>query len=90
MNETILTNMEKQALLETLDADPEWAFEVSNRLLKRKEKAETFREWLGINGLAKASGNLAEAQQRTEEQGQALTQRKETLGSRIAVSGEGV
>ncbi|MBM3239658.1 hypothetical protein FJZ31_25505 [Candidatus Poribacteria bacterium] len=83
MNETILTNMEKQVFLETLDADPEWAFEVLNRLLKRKEKAETFREWLGINELARAIQDLAEAQQRTEEQVQALTQRVDMLASRV-------
>jgi len=83
MDETILTNMEKQAFLETLDADPEWAFEVLNRLLKRKERAETFREWLGINELARAIQDLAEAQQRTEEQVQALTQRFDVLASRV-------
>ncbi|MFH0958961.1 MAG: hypothetical protein V1897_09695 [Pseudomonadota bacterium] len=79
MKETILTNMDKQAFLETLDADPEWAFEVLTRLLKHKERAETFREWLGINELARAIQDLAEAQQRTEEQIQALTQRIDVL-----------
>ncbi|HIE30206.1 TPA: hypothetical protein EYP66_23320 [Candidatus Poribacteria bacterium] len=83
MNETILTSIDKQAFLEALEADPEWAFEVLNRLLKRKERAETFREWLGINELAKAIENLAEAQQRTEEQVQALTQRVDTLASQL-------
>lgn len=79
MNKPILTGIDKQAFLETLDADPEWAFEVLNRLLKRKESAETFREWLGINELARAIQDLAEAQQKTEQQVQALTQRIDVL-----------
>jgi len=83
MNKPILTGIDKQAFLESLEADPEWAFEVLNCLLKRKERVETFREWLGINELARAIHDLAEAQQRTEEQIQALTQRVDMLASRV-------
>jgi len=79
MNETILTNIDKQVFLNSLEADPEWAFEVLNRLLKRKEKVETFREWLGISDLAKAVQDLAEAQQRTDERVDKLVSAVERL-----------
>jgi hypothetical protein len=74
MNETILTIIDKKAFLNSLDADPEWAYEVLNRLLKRSERVETFREWLGINELARAIQDLAEAQQRTEQKVQELAE----------------
>jgi hypothetical protein len=79
MNETTLTSIDKQAFLESLDADPEWAFEVLNRLLKRSERVETFREWLGINELARALQDLAEAQQRTDERVNKLVSAVERL-----------
>ena len=79
MNETILTNIDKQMFLNSLEADPEWAYEVLNRLLKRSERVETFREWLGINELARAIQDLAEAQQRTDERVNKLVSAVERL-----------
>ncbi|MBC8233858.1 hypothetical protein H8E77_30280 [bacterium] len=79
MNETILTNIDKQMFLNSLEADPEWAFEVLNRLLKRGERVETFREWLGMNELARAVQDLAEAQQRTDERVNKLVSAVERL-----------
>jgi len=83
MNETILTNIDKQVFLNSLEADPEWAYEVLNRLLKRSERVETFREWLGINELAKAVQDLAEAQQRTEQKVQELVEAQQRTEQKV-------
>ncbi|MFQ6043096.1 MAG: hypothetical protein ACE5PV_19755 [Candidatus Poribacteria bacterium] len=83
MNEAILTSIDKQAFLKSLDADPEWAYEVLNRLLKRSERAETFREWLGINELARAVQDLAEAQRRTEQKVQELAEAQQRTDERV-------
>jgi len=83
MNENILTNIDKQMFLNSLEADPEWAYEVLNRLLKRSERVETFREWLGINELARAVQDLAEAQQRTEQKVQDLAEAQQRTDERV-------
>ena len=63
-----LTDEQKRAILEALDADPEWAFDVLSHLLKQREQVEAFRRWIGIDALENAVRELAEAQSRTEQQ----------------------
>jgi len=88
MDKKILTDIDKQAFLEALEGDPEWAFEVMNRLLKRQEEVESFREWLGVNELARALQDLAEAQQKTEQRVEVLAHHVGTLSTVIGPTWE--